>query len=1218
MTYKKNKIVVLVTLLLIFICTLVLGVGVTYAAAEKGAVEDITVYTLTVNGGTVQMFIPSEADETQGEWQVLTPDSTTGEGKTVRNVYNSVKVGAKLKATAVANTADDSKFFVAWDYRYINGRVGEMGNIEYEFEMPQEDIELWAQYTTGADINLNANTDNRSVNAINKRNPDKSDYTGMNFVNSQITNGKAAGSDTADSDLLGLNGKQFQIPSNTANYRHIRVKGTNISTKAGTQAVFYVLKNHSDKWTITVRLFLESYGAVPSDPGQIVLKPGEVKYVTATCTLGFDRGYMMFAVDKIEGEGDKTASDIINVDVVGLFGSAYPASGDPLITPPKSGQMIKVDSPAMKNMQYDKNSGVFSVATSNGDTKANGKITRSLTYYPTSADFTVYGKFTSLIDKPNNKTTVYISTDSNGTNRLGSIDLTENEGTQIFHFDVKGWDTTSELYFGCCNNGGENTRNYVLQAAFNSAFENEVEGIGAQNGYVITPVESQANPVPYGESYSFTLNINESHNKSKNYVVKANQKIIRPVDGIYTIYNITEKQTITVEGITINQYVMSGLSGLGYNIEIVGSTTNVVGHGNAFKFKVNVNNDFDSSQMKVYYQSGSGEKTLLTVDGGVYTIPTVTADTEIIVEGVKMADALIVSGLKGVGYNAVSQTTGVTIADDGKALLKGADAELSFKIELSAGYEAKGGLTVKVNGVELSSQNGVYTISASSGTNEATVTVEGITEIGYTINYNLGTATLADPNAAVTFTVTTPDIVLCEAVKAGYTFLGWYTEENGGGTAVNVISQGTVGNITIYPHFEAIKYELTLQLNGGEWVQDYTPPTEFTAEGLTLPTAENLTKTGYTFTGWLNNKNEKVTEIAPGIVANIVLTAEWTTVQYTVTFELNGGSWTEGFTADTEYTVESGLSLPTADNIVRKGYQFSGWSANENLSGTVIGISQGLTGNRTLYAKWTKIQYSITYSGLEDAIYENKVETYDIETPEFTVAAPLKVGYEFTGWTYGDVQEPIKELKIKGEDICDYTLTANWELATYTITYVGVEEGHSYPTTYQLSDKDITIGSPEMDGFVFEGWVSPFSNVPVKEFVILAGTAMDIELTAKWKKTEQEDLNIPVVYAVTFATNGGSAVEKQYITEGDKAVKPVDPVWEGATFAGWFKDAACTQEFDFNSAVESDVTVYAKWITKGSAGGCNGNITTTAVTLSVALVGVAVVMLTVAKKSKES
>lgn len=52
---------------------------------------------------------------------------------------------------------------------------------------------------------------------------------------------------------------------------------------------------------------------------------------------------------------------------------------------------------------------------------------------------------------------------------------------------------------------------------------------------------------------------------------------------------------------------------------------------------------------------------------------------------------------------------------------------------------------------------------------------------------------------------------------------------------------------------------------------------------------------------------------------------------------------------------------------------------------------------------------------------------------------------------------------------------------------------------------------------------------------------------------------------------------EQTVDSGDKAAKPADPAAEGYTFAGWYKDAAFTEKFDFDAEINADTEVYAKW-----------------------------------------
>ncbi len=66
-------------------------------------------------------------------------------------------------------------------------------------------------------------------------------------------------------------------------------------------------------------------------------------------------------------------------------------------------------------------------------------------------------------------------------------------------------------------------------------------------------------------------------------------------------------------------------------------------------------------------------------------------------------------------------------------------------------------------------------------------------------------------------------------------------------------------------------------------------------------------------------------------------------------------------------------------------------------------------------------------------------------------------------------------------------------------------------------------------------------------------------------------------YVVNFETNGGNTLPKQGVKEGEKAQRPEDPVKSSYTFDGWYMDDACTHLFDFDKAVDGNVTAYAKW-----------------------------------------
>ena len=158
-------------------------------------------------------------------------------------------------------------------------------------------------------------------------------------------------------------------------------------------------------------------------------------------------------------------------------------------------------------------------------------------------------------------------------------------------------------------------------------------------------------------------------------------------------------------------------------------------------------------------------------------------------------------------------------------------------------------------------------------------------------------------------------------------------------------------NVTVKAIFEANTYTVTLHPNGGTInngnVTGYTY-----GVGATLPTADDMTYTGHTFKGWYDNKGltgDPVTAIGGTEMDNKEYWAKWEINQYTITYDLAGGT-AEG-NLDT-YTVETGAF--TLKNPTKSGYTFTGWSGTglDGENNMTVTIPTGSTGNRTYTAHW--------------------------------------------------------------------------------------------------------------------------------------------------------------------------------------------------------------------------------------------------------------------------
>ena len=161
-----------------------------------------------------------------------------------------------------------------------------------------------------------------------------------------------------------------------------------------------------------------------------------------------------------------------------------------------------------------------------------------------------------------------------------------------------------------------------------------------------------------------------------------------------------------------------------------------------------------------------------------------------------------------------------------------------------------------------------------------------------------------------------------EPTKAGnaqytYTFKGWTPEV-----------ETVTGDATYKAKYtkEANSYTLTYDLDGGEWENDttYTYPKKYNEE---VEVKADPTKEGYTFAGWTSAEVEVVNDKFTMPAKNVTLTAKWVANIYKVTYDLDGGEWTEAtneFPYEYKATVEVVKTVPT-----REGYKFSGWRSEE-------------------------------------------------------------------------------------------------------------------------------------------------------------------------------------------------------------------------------------------------------------------------------------------------
>ena len=101
--------------------------------------------------------------------------------------------------------------------------------------------------------------------------------------------------------------------------------------------------------------------------------------------------------------------------------------------------------------------------------------------------------------------------------------------------------------------------------------------------------------------------------------------------------------------------------------------------------------------------------------------------------------------------------------------------------------------------------------------------------------------------------------------------------------------------------------------------------------------------------------------------------------------------------------------------------------------------------------------------------------------------------------------------------------------------------------------------------------------VPNGDQVQVVITSEDGSKTETYTITFKVEEPEPEKVTVTFNTNGGSKIEAVTVEKGEKVTAPPAPTNGDFDFDGWYTDLACTEPYDFNTAVEKDITLYAGW-----------------------------------------
>jgi uncharacterized repeat protein (TIGR02543 family) len=495
----------------------------------------------------------------------------------------------------------------------------------------------------------------------------------------------------------------------------------------------------------------------------------------------------------------------------------------------------------------------------------------------------------------------------------------------------------------------------------------------------------------------------------------------------------------------------------------------------------------------------------------------------------------------GVTYNG-NGNSGGTVPYSGFSYLYGD----TVPVALNTGALTKTGYTFAGWN---SAANGSGTNYAAGGTFGITGDITLYTK--WNINsYNVtftsnGGSTVTSQSVIYNTAATTP----AAPAKPGYTFVGWYFDA--ALTTAFTFAALITTDTTLYAKWNINSYSVTFTSNGGSIVASQSVIYNTAATTPATPT-----KPGYTFVGWYSDAALTTAfTFATLITADTTLYAKWTTNNYSVSFNSNGGS----AVASQSVVYNTNSAEPAVPT--KPGYTFVGWYSDAALITTFTFVTP-ITADTTLYAKWTINSYNVTFNSNGGSAVTSQTVVYNTAAAE--PAAPAKPGYTFAGW-YSDAALTAA-FTFATPITADTTLYAKWNINSYSVTFNsnGGSAVSSQSINYNTTATAPAV--PTKPGYTFVGWYSDVAMTAI--FNLATPITADTTLYARWTINS---------YSVSFNSNGGSAVISQTVVYNTATAEPAAPAKPGYTFAGWYSDTALTTSFTFATLITADTTLYAKW-----------------------------------------
>lgn len=635
---------------------------------------------------------------------------------------------------------------------------------------------------------------------------------------------------------------------------------------------------------------------------------------------------------------------------------------------------------------------------------------------------------------------------------------------------------------------------------------------------------------------------------------------------------------------------------------------------------------FQKNWYTVTYTRGTGVNSLSKTSERVAYNGTVTSETAV----------------ASTGYNSPTWTkssgTGLLSVSAGKATLSAIQSNCTLVASATINsYTISYTKNVNIASISKTSETvnygGTATCTATLPANTAQYTYsfggwyEGSTQVGTALalsvanitaartfeargvaTVNKYTLTVVNGSGSGTYNYGTKVTITASTIE-GKTFSKW---SDGVTTASREVT--VTANATYTAEYTTNTYTVTYVKGTG--IATISKTSETVSWGANATGCTATVTTGYTFDGWYNGGTRVSTSLtyAPtNVKSNLTLTAKATINKYTVTASpyfrnTDGtGNYTSGTTGG---TVSGGGSVnyggsTTVTATPAAGYKFDGWYSAGATGGSLLSSSasyaiSNVTASKTVYARFTKKYYTITYAKSDYVASLSKTSERVAHGANATgctmtvMSTTAQYSYAVDGWYSGATKKTSNATYAPTAVTADATYTAKGTrtLRSYTVTY---NKG-SYISSVSRTSESVSYGSNAAGStakvmantaqysYAFDGWYN--GSTRVSTALTYAPTNITGALTLEARATRTTRRYTATIGVDSSCTGrcqvgSGSTVWTSSFSEtvnyGDKINLQCKLLNSGDVFAGWYEnETLLSTNLTYPITVTSNRNIVAK------------------------------------------